>query len=361
LYRLRNVRLWEHGFLPREEALSVYAPLDPVRPEAEGTRGPDENEPVKAPDPSFAPPLAPFSALSADHLLRAATTHISDPLQIDRLKIEFAGLCNQILSADGLQVEDTNVLLETCKKAAGYLNLALEQACGKDLVLAGRILEKTPLVNLFRMGFGLAMKVKWEMERGLKGSWFHSKGLDYSFWGEQWGELWIGLSQKRPKFPAARGGEFKEFEGMSEILESRRILRYALAMDGLLRKLEDLYPTDKDVLQSEDLTFHSLLFTLWARHLLRLECRFSPLSQSEAKSFFSLLRSGEKEPPYRMPGWGKRFSGYFLNVLPELDPERASVLEEALGEAWSLFREEYERVPVQAVQRRSSRFLLLGH
>jgi hypothetical protein len=216
-------------------------------------------------------------------------------------------------------------------------------------------------VNLFRMGFGLAMKVKWEMERGLKGSWFHSKGLDYSFWGEQWGKLLIGLSQKRPKFAATRGGEFKEFEGMSEIFESRSILRYALAIDRLLQKLEDLYPTDKDVLQSEDLTFHSLLFTLWARHLLGLECRFSPLSQSEAKSFFSLLRSGEKEPPYQMPGWGKRFSGYFLNVLPELDPERASVLEEALGEAWSLFREEYERVPLQAIQRRSSRFLLLGH
>jgi len=27
MYRLRNVRIAEHGFLPREEALLVYAPL----------------------------------------------------------------------------------------------------------------------------------------------------------------------------------------------------------------------------------------------------------------------------------------------------------------------------------------------
>jgi len=29
LYRLRNVRLAEHGFLPFEEAISVYSPLEP--------------------------------------------------------------------------------------------------------------------------------------------------------------------------------------------------------------------------------------------------------------------------------------------------------------------------------------------
>jgi hypothetical protein len=131
MFRLRNVRLAEHGFLPFDEATSVYAPLDPseLSPEKpEALQEILEDEEIQAIIPAL-----PVYHTETENMLTEAASKTEDPIFMDKIRLEFAGLCNQIMSAEGLLVPELDVLISTCKKAARVLNLALERLCGKDL------------------------------------------------------------------------------------------------------------------------------------------------------------------------------------------------------------------------------------
>ncbi len=348
IYRLRNVRLAEHGLLPFERAISVYAPLEPdtlVR----------EN-PVELPgvlceewDRALIP-ILPLYQAGTQNLLTEAVLSFTDPLLADRIRLEFASLCNQLLSADGVTLHELDVLMNTCRKAAGYVNLCLERVCGGDVSLAGEVIKNNPLLPIFRVGFGLVLKLKWKAEDWLKGSWFRRQGLDRRFWGEQWGGTLKGLLAKRPKFYAglAEDTEYREFERCSDLEECLKILRRLMVLDSLLGQLAERYPFDRSL---RELTFHPLLFTLWARSILELEVSFSSISLDEARRFFCILRGSER-PPYEMYGWEERFIADFMAHIPSVAPEAASIHKEALLMVWQEFREEYKWMALKELSSR---------
>ena len=204
MYRMKNVRLAEHGFLPHEEAVSIYAPLEP---EDLGMRKEKRLNDVVVDDEVRAMvPLSPFVRAEANNILTEGLHGNADPAFLDRIRLEFAGLSNQLLVADGLLNPELDVLIGSCRKAASYLNLALERLGGRDLSKAQEVLRKHSLVELFRVGFGLALKVKWEAERWVKESWFYDQGLDVDFWAERWGGVLGGLLAKGIADALARTG-----------------------------------------------------------------------------------------------------------------------------------------------------------
>ncbi len=69
---------------------------------------------------------------------------IRDLLFLDRLRLEFAGLANQILSADRLMIHELEVLVEACKKAARIGPGFLGRASGRGS--QGSSGEKTPML-----------------------------------------------------------------------------------------------------------------------------------------------------------------------------------------------------------------------
>ena len=357
MYRLRNMRLAEHGFLPFEEALSVYAPLEPEalrierKPELPGILSEGESLAMV--------PLSPLYHAGAKNMLIETTSRISDPLLLDRIRVEFASLCNQILSADGILVHELEALIRTCRKAGGYINMALEKLCGKDISSAEDILRSHPLVSLFRVGFGLVQRVKWEAERWLKGSWFYSKGWDMDFWGEHWGGTLAGLLKRRSRLYTGfqEGEEYRDFEWLSELGECLKVLRRLMVLDSLLERLEGLYQIDERMIESSEVTFHPLLFNLWARLLLRLEPSFSGISLAQARSLFRRLRAGRRKPPYEMPGFERLFVKDFMAYASHSDPEAASILEETLSLIWKEFHDEYEWVSTHDLDGRFSQFI----
>ena len=113
--RLRNVRLAEHGFFPFEEALSVYDPLDP---ESLGNGKNPELPPITFDGEMRAMvPVSPLHLSGIKNTFIEAASRMMDPLLLDRIRLEFAGLCNQILSAEGLLVHGLEVLSTTCRNA----------------------------------------------------------------------------------------------------------------------------------------------------------------------------------------------------------------------------------------------------
>jgi hypothetical protein len=360
MYRLRNVRLAEHGFLPYEESLRVYAPLNP---EDLGTEKRPSLPGIFLDDGGMAMvPVSHLQHADSKNMLTETISRSTDPLFLDRLRLEFASLCNQILSADSIMVHELDILIKTCRKAAGFLNLALEKLCGKDISSAEEVLKDHPLESLFRVGIGLVLKLKWEAERWLKGSWFLSQGLDPTFWGEHWGGILSGMMEKRPRFYVGleEGEEYSEFEWLSELGVCMKILRSLMVLDGLLERLTELYSFDNVLTKSPGMTFHSLIFNLWGRLLLKMVPSFSGLSLEQAKDLFHLLRAGSSKPPYEMPGFEEVFIQDFMAYASNSEPEAASILKETLALIWQEFCEEYQWISVNDLDGRYSKYITIA-
>ena len=360
MYRMRNIRMAEHGFLPFDEALSIYAPLDAGKISSEG---PIEKD-LSFPDEKIRSlvPLSPLQHVEdPKNLLMKTFSKMSDSLLLDGIRLEFAGLCNQILSADGTVVEDIETLIKTCRKAAGYLNLTLEKLCGEDLAFAESLLRNNSLVSFFRVGFGLALKLKWEAEAWVKKSWFFGHGLEFGFWGGDWGGTLKGLLENKPLFYVSpkKGGGYRDFEKIAELDECGRLIKRLGRVDRLLARLSGLYPLEEGVLQLPDLTFQCLLFNLWARQVLKLEPCFSGISPAQAREFFGRLRAGEDKPPYRVSAFKQNFIRDFVSFVPSLEAEDEKALKETLSLVWEEFVEEYQWVSAGDLDGRFTKFILI--
>ena len=352
VYRLRNVRLAEDGFLPYEEALSIYSRLRPGSLRGKQGTG----------SPSFSPtsqegvlvPMTPILYAEKSSFLAESAARISDPLFMDRIRLEFAGLCNQVIAADGLEVTDLEVLLKVCRKASGYISLGLEKVSDKKLPVSEDLLRNNSLADIFRVGYGLALELKWDAEQWMKKAWFARKGFGRDFWEEHWGGVLSGLSLTRPRlYVETHGGEpYKDFENVLEIDECRANLKRMMILDLLLESLAS-QNTLKPVLQKRfQVTFSALIFTYWARQGLDVDPGFAPLSSGQLRELFRKIRKGRSKPPYRLADHEEAFIRTFRGC--------ASGVEDALSHLWQRFVEEYALVETEDLDPRFVKHLLVA-
>jgi hypothetical protein len=355
MYRLRSVRLAEQGFLPHEEAIAVYSPLDLGMLKTEDIH--DSFDILGDEETRARAPVLPLAQAGTRNLFMDVVGTIRDPLLLDRLRLEFAGLANQILSADGVEVHELDTLVEACKKAARIVNLAIERKCGRDFSSAEKLLRHHALVSHFRVGFGMVLKLKWEAERWLKGSWFRRQGLAPDFWGEHWGGILKGLLEKRPLFYGGAGceGDYRDFELPSELEQCLKVLHGLMALDGVLEKLTGSYRIGRLPQSARSMTCHSFFFNLWGRLLLKLEPSFSGLTLKQSKLLLGQLRGGARRPPYKMSGHEKAFLREIMSHVDSHWPEA----EDVLSQMWEEFQKEYERMSLQELDPRYSRFITI--
>lgn len=359
LYRMRGVRLAEHGFLPFEEAISIYSPLDPGilhRGEMSAEPAPVSVEEV----PRDLVPVSPFSQLHEDNPFVIAVKGFSDPLLQDRLYLEFAGLCNQLLSADGVVINDVDMLVKTCRKAAGYVNLSLEESSSGDLHKAALILKEHSLVSLFRVGFGMVLHLKWDVLKWMEqDAWFTRQGLDLGFWGDEWGETVAGLLFEKPLFYCGdrEDRQYRDFRGLADLDRCREIVNNIMAIDYLFSRLSERIPFPAWEGEEKTSAFHPLLFHVWARNLLGSRLSFEGITVALVQELFSRLRAGEEGPPYLMPGFEGVFVKDMLRLAAVHDDDWESRVTPALSALWRDFRAEYEWVALGDLDQRFSRYL----
>lgn len=358
MYRTRNVRLAEDGFLSFEEAITLYSYL-----KAEAlVKGPAHYalEAFPGTDSKAMVPIIPMLHVRGGNLLAECAEGISDPIFLDRLGIEFAGLCNQLLSADLVVVNNLEALIKTCRKAVGYVNLGLEKLSGGSVAAAEGCLRDHSLISIFRVGFGLTLELKWEVERWIKTAWFMRMDLEPNFWGEDWGGVLLGMMEKRPLFFTGYAEEeaHRPFEQMNEIENCRAVLKRVFVMDRLLGIITSSCPLDKSGIQGPLFTFHALPFTFWARQKLNLDPGFEPLLREQVKDFFRLIRGEGEEPPYRMSGLKGAFIKDLMSEASDFDEDNAGALEATLSLLWQEFSEEYAWVRTDDLDPRFARFIL---
>ncbi len=322
-YRLRNVRLAEKGFLPFEEAVSVYQPLKAGDLKAGGRKTMVTESDADADLPAS---IFPAMAMGADTTFTRALQAIRGEDVLEQLQSEFAGLSNQIIAADNIAVRTREGLRDIVKKACGYISIGLESLMpleDRKAVNAMAALIKTyPLSRLFRVGYGKALSLKWRAQQWQKTAWFEKKRLPISFWDEEWMGVIGGLLLERPLYfdNYKSGVIYREFASLADIRSARTSLEAVIALDDLLGRM------DLPVVKNRFITYKRLLLTLWARRWLGLSQELSPIEPDRFKVFFTALWT---------PGGDRRIvnamKDHFLQWLAEKSGMEAADIADALG------------------------------
>ena len=270
LFRLRNVRMAEKGFLPFDEAIAVYQPLklkdmEKRRPKYIVKHARELMLPV---------PLFHTNVLKEDSVFSRSLELISTDEIYMQIQTELASLCNQIISADQQVIRDREALKKVVKKACGYLSIGLEQLGenGKrkpDPNRTAALVARYALADIFRIGFGEALKLKWRAEAWRKESWFQSQNLSLTFWGEQWLGILGGLFVRKPLFydNYQTGVLYREFTSLDEVKQTERKLEDIIRFDHLLSLLN----IGASSLSALDFfNYKNFTLTNWARNYLTL-------------------------------------------------------------------------------------------
>ena len=294
-YRQRSVRMAEKGFLPFEEAVGIYQAGDAHSLGQALPKSPIQNQKTDSPPTA---PLYPAGRIPGDNGFARALSLIASPEAYAELQTEFAALCNRLIMADRRSIRSHDDLAQAVGKACGYLHLGLEELNTEDGTEDGAenparnaaLIEHHSLEQIFRVGYGRCLKLKWQAEKWRRQSWFARAGLPLTFWDEVWTGVLGGLFIKRPLFfDNYETGDtlYREFAGAADLGHTRTALARIEAMDAVLALLSP----NLDRLQGVEtlLTWKNLMLTGWIRHCLGLDETPSPVSADQLRSAFDRL------------------------------------------------------------------------
>jgi len=207
-------------------------------------------------------------------------------------------------------------------------------------------LKKHPLSSIFRVGYGLALKLKWRAEKWLDQCWFTGEKLPLTFWGEEWTGVLGGILIKKPLFfdNYKSGSLYRDFVSIRDIKETETQLDKIIAFDHLLSLMTLKL---KPLSFYRFLTYQNLILTLWARHCLSLPDEPDPFSVDTFKRFHELLFPGKG----KAKKIGQPMKESFLKWLAEKTKTGDFEISQSLGDVFEkLFSEiemEYGQVASQ--------------
>lgn len=288
-YRLKCVRLAEKGFLPYEEAISLYQPLDPehllprtVRPSTLKNAG----SPLSAiPSIVINPEQHPID-IGFDDLR-------NDPLFLEILS-EIGALANQIAVADKVHLSSRDDLAGLIRKVRAYLGIGIEILSGAPFHprTAAQFLRRYPLSAIFRVGYGPIMMLHRQTDQWVRKSWFRRAGMKLDFWEEEGMAVIGGILLPRPKCydPALSDPSYREFGSLSEIQKTQQKLDDYRMLDAVLESLCTNLPSNiLRAFRSRRLTYPCLLLTLYAASRMQISPEELPLDPMRFPSFFDSI------------------------------------------------------------------------
>ncbi|MCG8472429.1 MAG: DUF6178 family protein [Desulfobacterales bacterium] len=306
-YRLRNVRLSEEGFYPFEEALGVYAPLA-SEDVADGLM---KRAPVAG---SAATPGVHANTVSEGDLFSNALAEVDEGETLASLQMEFAALCNRVISADQKQVQERAQLKGIVSKVCGYISIGLSllDKGEKGPRSMGAWLSSCGLEEIFRVGYGKAMALKFKADRWRRESWLLGGGHPLSLLGEAWMGVMGGLLLNRPLFfdNYQTGALYREFASLDDIEATEAIFSDVEGLDNMVGFLAP----DVALFKGPSLTLKSLLLTLWTPVWLGEADHSGPVDLDQVRRLLDEIFEEGKEGKRQITDAAK---SHFLSWLSE--------------------------------------------
>ncbi|RJP81869.1 MAG: hypothetical protein C4522_03825 [Desulfobacteraceae bacterium] len=370
IYRWRNVRMAEKGFLPFEEAIGIYQPLpEKIR----STMREKTARPESSREKNIPLSLYPVSAIAGEDLF-SRTMNQTD--LAPGLESEFAVLCNTIISADRKTIRGKEELAEIVAKACGYVSIGLQHLSGgaekphvENLL---SLISEYPLSSFFKIGYGLVLELKWRTDRWLKKSWFQENRPALGFWGEEWMGVLGGLLLKKPLYydNYETGKLYREFASIDDVRKTEKAVSDVFRFDTLFSVLNIVF----EPITGYFVTYKNVLLTLWARDRLGLENKPAPVELDDRfKSFFDgifeeSIENRQNEPQADEP-LNRRITTHAKTAFVHWIAARTGWSDREITERYgnvfdALFRElenEYGGVSANNLDPRYVRMFLLGY
>lgn len=352
VYRLRNVRLAEKGLVPYDEAVGIYQPLRPADLAAGSRKLPGL-------DVADRSPLYPSEAMKPDNPFTQTLARIEASEVLESLQSEFAGLCNRIIAADRRTVCNKTALRTVVRKACGYLSIGLQALAEgdddrHDFHRHVAAIRRHLFSDIFRVGYGQVLALKWKAQNWLDQAWFADQGLSLTFWGEDWMGVLGGLLIKKPLyFDNYRSGEmYRDFRCLEEVESTASELDAVIAFDRLL-SLTDFRP--RLLASQRFLTFKNLLLTLWARREMGLP-EPGPLPLDAFRGFYRSLWQGGLLPRKLNPEAKTAFRQWLARQTGLREEELVAVVGKRLESLFQEIEDEYGDVAAEDLD---PRYILL--
>ena len=291
----RQSRLEEHGFPPWEEALSVYAPPVLAR---------EHPRPLPPSDADGLPAsLHPLRVLPPEGRLARALADLPHDSR-DGALLELISVGNRLLVADGADTGDPEAHHATLLTAAGYIDLALEAHGVDDPPAVAQLLERIPLIELFREGYSRAARLQLAARQLVDEGWAstHPRSLELLDSPVRDRVRWLlALRPHYVELTEDGRAAARPFRRLREIEETRMALELATLVGGIMverlgldvaRVLED-----GGAEEAQPKQFSTYFLTLLAWHSARGELRGDALPPEVAADFLRNVASRRTAAP----------------------------------------------------------------
>ena len=317
-WRLRNIRMAEKGFLPFDEAIGVYQPL---KPDTIPRRIMSEK---RSGEPHLPVPAYASGMLDADNLFVRSLKTLEQDRILPEIQAELVSLINQLVVADQKKIESRADIQGVVKKAIGYLSIGLERLSGPkplDGVQSASLVRSRLLSGIFRVGYGAALELKWQVQGWVKASWFMANKLPLGFWGEEWLGVLGGLLIKQPLFfdNYQTGVLYREFRSLEDIRATQTLLDQIIRFDQVLGAMtNDLTLFLQSIPSRQSLSYKNLILTRWAQCHVGMSPESVPIPMESFTLFFGGLFGKTGKPDSAKPRKiRKAMKSSFLRWLSE--------------------------------------------
>ncbi len=299
--RWRDSRMQEQGFVPRDEALAIYRPLDPLRARAaweDGSAAAQHR--ARAPE-RFDLPAVLTSELKPEFLLLEVLDALDDEAMIRQRLFELAALQNRAMIADGIEPGELESGRQVVRRTLGYASAGLAFMSRGNQARMLDALREVPLRELFRVGYSLVATLQRQAQQMQRRPTLSLvEGEPYALLHEDDAALMEGLLRQRPTW-AGDAHTFDLFRDTQQVDDAA--LRLGLIglkqlwLFGLMRQspeqLTDLIYGDDHLIEPIDLTFELAMSTTLARHLIGQEATFEGLTPAQLGALLDVLRDAD--------------------------------------------------------------------
>jgi Family of unknown function (DUF6178) len=345
----RRGRLADRGFPEFYEALEIYqyVPSEQVR---EG-----EFPERSLPEASFYPPSHLESAGEGTFLYAALNRGLEEG-ELPRIKWELAHLANQILVADGAELNEPAPIYQSVQKAFQFLDLGLRHLSRDDLGTAGEILRRIPLLRVFQTGYSLGLDLKYRAEAIIRrGEWYRDILQREEVLDSPFKETIRGLFFKRPLYyDRSGGGNYRPFQDLRELEEIGALLDNLAELGRLISQRLGVPAGEINNLSTfslfqPDPSLGAVCLTVLANRMLSGRAVLRPLTVDDWERVKDLLFEQNPEGGFT-PGGPKFFQQayhLFAEKGPKLSPREEEALRWWLDILINQLEGELGRIPVR--------------
>ncbi|MBW1615014.1 MAG: hypothetical protein JRJ49_00480 [Deltaproteobacteria bacterium] len=346
LFRIKNIRLAEKGFVPYYEAVGIYQPLTYEIFKKKEKKIFFKQTETKLTDL----PKIFFKHTKQKDLFATAVNLIKNPDIISGIYYEFASLCNQIISADKKIIKNKKELNQFIEKARGYLNISLEASYKKENPtrktkdeFCADIIQKYMLADIFRFGYQPVLSLKRKAEKFVKESFFKKNKFSLSFLDEKLAGVCGGLLLDKPLFfdNYKNGSLYKNFASQKEIQNAEKKLNKAIIADIFLKKLDIQTDEIKKTSFATFINYKNILLTFWVKK----EKLLTPLTKEELIKFLNTIFEKNNNKTNQIKKSAKQ--DFLSEVILKAFKTKADIsigLAEILKELFDELEEEYKYI-----------------